>query len=39
VVELGPSNATIHQVNENVNIDHLENLSLVYEKVLEIMLI
>lgn len=39
VVELGPSNATIHQVNESVNIDHLENLSLVYEKVMEIMLI
>jgi succinyl-diaminopimelate desuccinylase len=39
VVELGPANATIHQVNENVNIDHLEKLSLVYEKVLEIMLI
>jgi succinyl-diaminopimelate desuccinylase len=38
VVELGPSNATIHQVNENVNIDHLEKLSLVYEKVMEIML-
>ena len=38
VVELGPSNATIHQVNENVNIDDLEKLSLVYEKVLEIML-
>jgi len=38
VVELGPSNATIHQVNENVNIDQLEKLSLVYEKVLEIML-
>ncbi|MFV1972769.1 MAG: succinyl-diaminopimelate desuccinylase [Thiohalobacterales bacterium] len=38
VVELGPSNVTIHQVNENVNIEHLENLSLVYEKVLEIML-
>ena len=38
VVELGPSNATIHQVNENVNIDTLEKLSLVYEKVLEIML-
>jgi len=39
VVELGPANATIHQVNENVNIEHLEKLSLVYEKVLEIMLI
>jgi succinyl-diaminopimelate desuccinylase len=38
VVELGPSNATIHQVNENVNIGDLEKLSLVYEKVLEIML-
>jgi len=38
VVELGPSNATIHQVDENVNIDDLEKLSHIYEKVLEIML-
>ncbi len=38
VVELGPPNATIHQVDENVNIDDLEKLSLIYERILEIML-
>ena len=39
VVELGPPNTTIHQINENVNVDNLQKLTLVYEKVLEIMLI
>jgi succinyl-diaminopimelate desuccinylase len=38
VVELGPSNATIHQANERVKIDDLEKLSLIYEKILGIML-
>jgi len=38
VVELGPANATIHQVNECVKIEHLEKLSLIYEKILGIML-
>lgn len=38
VVELGPSNTTIHQVNENVSVDNLQKLTLIYEKVLEIML-
>lgn len=35
VVELGPINATIHQVNECVSTTDLDNLSLVYQKVLE----
>ncbi|MCH9757146.1 MAG: succinyl-diaminopimelate desuccinylase [Gammaproteobacteria bacterium] len=30
VVELGPINATIHQVNECVNLDDLEALSMIY---------
>lgn len=34
VVELGPLNATIHQVNECVAVDDLEVLSDVYEKIL-----
>ena len=34
VVELGPLNATIHQVNECVSVDDLEILSDVYEKML-----
>lgn len=38
VVELGPLNATIHQVNECVAIDDLEVLSDVYEKILENLL-
>lgn len=39
VVELGPCNHTIHQIDECVSIEELENLTLVYEKVLENLLI
>ncbi len=35
VVELGPVNATIHKVDECVNIDDLETLSILYEKILQ----
>lgn len=35
VVELGPINATIHQVNEHVPIDNLEPLSRIYESIIE----
>jgi succinyl-diaminopimelate desuccinylase len=35
VVELGPVNATIHQVNECVAFEDLEQLSLIYYSVLE----
>ena len=31
VLELGPVNATIHQVNENVNVDDLNQLTLMYQ--------
>lgn len=34
VLELGPINATIHQVNEHVSIQDLNDLSLIYEKIL-----
>lgn len=35
LVELGPVNATIHQIDENVNIQDLDTLTDMYEKVLE----
>jgi len=38
VVELGPLNATIHQVNECVSVEDLDTLSDVYEKILENLL-
>jgi len=34
VVELGPINKTIHQIDENVSISDLEKLSLIYESML-----
>lgn len=39
VVELGPCNATIHKVNEFVNVDDLEPLARMYQKVLEQLLL
>ena len=38
VVEIGPVNATIHQVDERVLIADLERLSRVYERLLEKLL-
>jgi succinyl-diaminopimelate desuccinylase len=35
VVELGPVNATIHQINECVAVDDLDQLTVIYESVLE----
>ncbi len=37
VVELGPINATIHQVNECVRVDDLPRLSRTYARILELM--
>lgn len=34
VVELGPINSTIHQVNECVSVKDLQNLTIMYEKIL-----
>lgn len=34
VLELGPINATIHQVDEHVSVQDLNDLSLIYEKIL-----
>lgn len=38
VVELGPINATIHQIDERVSIDDLGQLSEIYERILQILL-
>ncbi|MCC2615995.1 succinyl-diaminopimelate desuccinylase [Aestuariibacter halophilus] len=38
VIELGPVNATIHKVNEQVKIDDLEQLALMYERIMEHLL-
>ncbi len=38
VAELGPLNATIHQIDECVAIEDLERLSLIYRKILERLL-
>jgi succinyl-diaminopimelate desuccinylase len=38
VVELGPVNASIHKVNEHVNVDDLARLAMLYERVMEKLL-
>lgn len=38
VIELGPCNATIHQVNESVGVEELELLAQIYEGVLHRLL-
>ena len=38
VLELGPINATIHKVNECVPAGSLEQLSVIYERILDILL-
>ena len=35
LIELGPSNATIHQINENVRLEDIPKLSAVYEGMLK----
>lgn len=39
VVELGPINASIHQANEHVRVDDLDRLSLIYEDILNRLLV
>ena len=34
VIELGPINASIHKVNEHIDLDDLETLSRIYEQIL-----
>lgn len=38
VLELGPLNASIHQVNEHVRVEDLDTLSTIYERILEQLL-
>lgn len=38
VIELGPCNATIHQINEKVSLQDLEILSHIYESILQQLL-
>ena len=38
LIELGPSNATIHQINENVHLEDIPKLSAVYEDMLKRLL-
>ena len=38
VLELGAINASIHQVNENVGVEELEQLAVVYRRILEKLL-
>lgn len=39
VIELGPVNATIHKIDECVKAEDLETLSVIYERILEKLLI
>jgi len=39
IVELGHCNETIHQVNENVNVENIETLAKLYEKILQYLLV
>jgi len=38
VVELGPVNATIHQVNECIRVSEIDDLSVIYEEILKHLL-
>jgi succinyl-diaminopimelate desuccinylase len=39
VVELGPLNSTIHQINEHIALVELERLELIYQRMLEKLLL
>jgi succinyl-diaminopimelate desuccinylase len=39
VIELGPLNATIHKVNECVGVEDLHRLAMVYERILDLLLL
>jgi len=39
VIEMGPVNSTIHKINECVSVKDLDTLSLVYQRLLEILLV
>jgi len=39
VVELGPTNATIHKINECIRLDELETLPKIYRQILVNLLV
>ena len=39
VIELGPLNATIHKVDECVSIEDLQQLAVIYERIMELLLL
>ena len=39
VIELGPRNATIHRVNEQVSVNEIDQLSFIYENIIEQLLV
>lgn len=39
VIELGPLNATIHKVDECVSVDDLQQLALIYERIMELLIL
>lgn len=39
VLELGPVNATIHQLNEHIKAEDLNTLTAIYERILELLLV
>ena len=39
VVELGPINASIHKIDEHVRVDHIIELTSMYRRILELMLL
>ena len=39
VIELGPVNSTIHKINECVKVKDLDTLSLMYQRILEMLLV
>ncbi|WP_353166730.1 succinyl-diaminopimelate desuccinylase [Providencia sp.] len=39
VIELGPLNATIHKVDECVSVEDLQQLSLIYERIMELLIL
>jgi len=39
VVELGPTNATIHQINESVLVQDLDDLTKIYSQILTNLLV
>ena len=39
VIEFGPTNATIHKVNESVRVEDIEPLSKIYQQILVNLLV